>query len=445
MSNANRKKLHVVLGIIAAVLAAAIAVSVVIVVVIKHKHSNNGSFISSAYEDIEYVYVDDTDTPSESEPRDNTASEVESTQPQPEKVEIPVYDTPLFTAKEVSSLFAVAHYSGYTETSNKTYVYGESTVKDFNEFVLPPMYQSDYIDINTRENIELNEAELKTFADEIVNKTKNIVSAHIDTGNIERNSSLDWLEINQDIDEDTRVEFTQTENFHFYSFSFAPQNADKVFSVDGVPFNVCQTQSEDEIAISLEVVKQILFDAFGVQLDKVKVDKDMDSTMENVSSITVKYYESKSRENITLRFYNSIGKYNGKTYINQVYVSYWRPRGTSVLAAKAKMLPLTEAEEYLKKGYVFSEYMCPSCDTSRIELDFSEYDYVGIRSIYHKERKLEIPFYTFYKYIDTSPLTGKKTYGITYVPATPVSGLDEYMANREIGHKPFMEGKYTTS
>lgn len=442
MLRLSQKKRYIVFGIIAAVLAAVIAVSVILTVMLKYKHSNNGSFISSAYDSIEYVYLDDVDTSSESAPKDNSASDDETIPPQqPEKVEIPVYDTPLFTAKEVGSLFDVAHYMGYTQTSNKTYVYGESTVKDFNEFVLPPMYQSDYIDINTRENIELNEAELKTFADEMVNKTKNMVSAHIDTGNIERNSSIEWLEINQDIDEDTRVEFTQTENFHFYSFSFYPQNTDKVFSVDGVPFNVCQTQSEDEIVMSLEGIKQILFDTFGVRLDKVKVDKDMDSTMENVSTIEVKYYESKSKENITLRFYNSIGMYNGKAYINQVYVSYWRPRGTSVLAARAKMLPLAEAEEYLKKGYVFAGYMCPDCDTDRIAVDFSEYDYVGIHAIYHKERKLEIPFYVFYKYIGTSPVTGKKTYGITYVPATPVSGLDEYFANFRVGHPPFPWGE----
>ena len=433
MSNANRKKLHVVLGIIAAVLAAAIVVSVVIVVVIKHKHSNNGSFISSAYEEIEYVYADDI------------VSYVESGKQQNENAEVPVFDDPLFTAEEVGSLFAVGHYAGYTEMSNKTYVYMEDKVKSFDDFVLPPMYQSDYIDINTRKGIELIESELQEFANEIIPKTKNIVDAKIDIENVEKHSVPDELEIRQKINEKIWVEFTQWDNFHQYSVSFMPQGADEVFYVNGVPFNVCQTYSEDEIAASLEGVKQILFDTFDVQLDKVEVEKKISDSTGEATVISVEYYDTKTKEKITLNFYNTAEHYAGKTHINTVFISYWRPRGTSVLAARAKMLPLAEAEEYLKKGYVFSEYMCPSCDTSRIELDFSEYDYVGIRSIYHKERKLEIPFYTFYKYIDTSPLTGKKTYGITYVPATPVSGLDEYMANREIGHKPFMEGKYTTS
>ncbi len=434
MSNANCKRLHIVLGIIAAVLAAAIAVGVVIVVVKKHKRSNNRSFISSAYEDIEYVYVDDTDTTSESASQDGADSATDLIPQQPPKKEIPVYDTPLFTANEVGSLFAVAHYAGYTGMSTKTYVYMEDTVKDFNDFILPPMYQSDYIDINTRKGIEQSKAELQAFANEIIPKTKNIVDAKIDIENIKERSDLDQLEIEQKINEKIWVQFTQRDNFHQYSFSFMPQGADEIFSVNGVPFNVCQTYSENEIAASLEGVKQILFDTFGVQLDKVEVDKETSDSTGEATVISVEYYDTKTKERITLYFFNTAGHYTGKTHINTVFINYWRPRGTSVIAARAKMISLAEAEEYLKKGYVFSEYMCPECDTDRVALDFSEYDYVGIRAIYHEERKLEIPFYTFYKHIGTSPLTGEKTYGITYVPATPISGLDEYMANREIGH-----------
>lgn len=95
-------------------------------------------------------------------------------------------------------------------------------------------------------------------------------------------------------------------------------------------------------------------------------------------------------------------------------------------------ISLEEAEAMLAKGYVFGGHTCPICMSGQNEIDFSDYDHVGIE--YVQRVTLEdwtneyYPFYAFYKEIEEG------RYARTYVPAFRVSGMEEYFESQKSNH-----------
>ena len=85
-------------------------------------------------------------------------------------------------------------------------------------------------------------------------------------------------------------------------------------------------------------------------------------------------------------------------------------------------ISLEEAEELLKKGYVFCGG-CPFCMAENDIVDFTDYDGVGL------EHRGNIPFYTFYKSV------GDGAFAYTSVPAIRVSGLEEYFSTLHTKHR----------
>ena len=102
------------------------------------------------------------------------------------------------------------------------------------------------------------------------------------------------------------------------------------------------------------------------------------------------------------------------------------------IVAKAKMLTLKEAEELLKKGYVFGD-TCPNCMSFQPEVDFSTYTCVDIEYISDRKGERFIPFYAFYKYIGQNRY-GINTFAKTYVPAIEASGYEEYFESQKSNH-----------
>lgn len=100
----------------------------------------------------------------------------------------------------------------------------------------------------------------------------------------------------------------------------------------------------------------------------------------------------------------------------------------TVMVGKAETLPLAEAENLLNTGYVYGPSRCLRCRNAYCDVDFSDYDAVGLVYLQGYAGKYDwvVPFYAFYKEI---PADGKdKTYAVVYVPAVKVTGLEAYFA-----------------
>lgn len=113
-------------------------------------------------------------------------------------------------------------------------------------------------------------------------------------------------------------------------------------------------------------------------------------------------------------------------------LTYSEPRNTAdytVTVGKAKTVPLTEAEELLKAGYVYGTTGCLLCREVGCDVDFSEYDSVGL--VYKKSTAghflWSVPFYAFYKQVGDE-------YAAVYVPAVEVTGLEELFAEYTENH-----------
>ncbi len=113
-------------------------------------------------------------------------------------------------------------------------------------------------------------------------------------------------------------------------------------------------------------------------------------------------------------------------------VTYSEPRDTAdytVIVGKAKTVTLAQAEGLLEAGYIFNATKCLDCRKADCDVDFSEYDSVGL--VYRKYNAghylWSVPYYAFYKQ------RGEK-YAVAYVPAVEVTGIEEYFAERTEKH-----------
>ena len=113
-------------------------------------------------------------------------------------------------------------------------------------------------------------------------------------------------------------------------------------------------------------------------------------------------------------------------------LTYSEPRDTAdytVTVGKAKTIPLAEAEELLEAGYVYGTTGCLLCREVGCDVDFSEYDSVGL--VYKKSTAghflWSVPFYAFYKQVGDE-------YAAVYVPAVVVTGLEELFAEYTENH-----------
>ena len=107
-------------------------------------------------------------------------------------------------------------------------------------------------------------------------------------------------------------------------------------------------------------------------------------------------------------------------------LTYSEPRDTAdytVTVGKAKTIPLAEAEAHLEAGYVYGATKCLLCREADCDVDFSEYDSVGL--VYQKyiagHYLWSVPFYAFYKQAEDG-------YAAVYIPAVEVTGLEEHFA-----------------
>ncbi len=115
---------------------------------------------------------------------------------------------------------------------------------------------------------------------------------------------------------------------------------------------------------------------------------------------------------------------NPDEYISLNTLFYYGSSSKMKEIGSYKTISLKDAEFLLNQGYVFGGHICKRCMKNQSEVDFSNYDKVGIEYVPNPENNLVYPFYAFYKLIDDD------RYARTYVPAFSVSGLDEYFESQ---------------
>lgn len=207
-------------------------------------------------------------------------------------------------------------------------------------------------------------------------------------------------------------------------------------TIDGQKITIDHTKSDKKIIESLSMVKQQLFDIFGVAFDDAKIIRNYG---EIYGDIYVYFYKQNdttrgstadnhpTTDYIKIRFSGNMVE-NSLLNGSDVNCKISRATKTTFVEGDSfKLMPLKKAEEYLYKGYVFGGPGCPLCRQNQESVNFQGYDYVGISYSY------SFPCYTFYKYLGTTE-TEIMCYAKTYVPAVEVEGYEEYFINKHANH-----------
>ena len=211
-------------------------------------------------------------------------------------------------------------------------------------------------------------------------------------------------------------------------FSFSWRNSGKEELLDLQP-------SDEALFAALEPIREKVFRIFGVDFPDYRIRR-MDH------EVTISYYRKDE---------NPLGKYLETAAVNYVNIAFFGTDGTEmgvfyrryrvptqdcfVPESQDRLISLEEAENLLRKGYVFGGHSCPICMANQEAVHFDTYDAVDFTYLSESGsvQGLYIPFYEFYKKIDTFQ-NGNTVYAKTYVCAIPLSGYDEYFQNQTKQH-----------
>ena len=325
---------------------------------------------------------------------------------------VPIWDASHFPAEKVISL------SSNTLGGSGTTAYTTVYASDSEYLPLNPIPWGRYLNIYEHTDITepKNKAQLQEFADATLPKlTKALGIAHTEYS--KKNNTI--------------IAGIAPYNIHIVQRSTETQlsissstDRDSIV-LNGTPLQIDLRLSNKEILESLEPIKKSLFEIFDVSFSDVKI----------LRNYGIKIY-----------FYNESAHYLNKvndTPISDCICISYRPisdeyttiRYTKVrvdldarypLVARAKKLSLKDAEELLRKGYVFGGGCC-LCTKEKEEVVFDSYDFVSLEYYWFTPKNTEedvalgIPVYAFYKEIS------KGRYAKTYVPAIEIEGYEEYI------------------
>jgi hypothetical protein len=360
-------------------------------------------------------------------------------------------DGPLYTYEEFAELTAEDPNIMGVPTNKYTKV----TVKDPNALQATSLHFDepaliyDYITVRK----DLNENELKAFSDPIVERYCNMVGESVPEYGFWGQTRYDGEEVIRNDVENNEIgtktfSMYQYQDHHSISFfvsALRPTIEDCKLALDGVPIQVDQRKSDEELMRDLEPIKKKLFELFGVEFSDIQIQRrydEYDKTYLDYLSIT--FYNSTDHELndvlsvlsdcIVLSFDNVkrlSSNTTSDTILYNATIRYEKfrsePYERCYATKKVNLLDLKIAEEYLSKGYVIGGYACPLCTAFQEKIDFEEYDFVCVR--YRICKDAVIPFYNFYKRIEGD------TYALTSVPAIEIEGYAEHFEQVQSNHE----------
>jgi hypothetical protein len=360
-------------------------------------------------------------------------------------------DGPLYTYEEFAELTAEDPNIMGVPTNKYTKV----TVKDPNALQATSLHFDepaliyDYITVRK----DLNENELKAFSDPIVERYCNMVGESVPEYGFWGQTRYDGEEVIRNDVENNEIgtktfSMYQYQDHHSISFfvsALRPTIEDCKLALDGVPIQVDQRKSDEELMRDLEPIKKKLFELFGVEFSDIQIQRrydEYDKTYLDYLSIT--FYSSTDHklndvlsvlsDCIVLSFDNVkrlSSNTTSDTILYNATIRYEKfrsePYERCYATKKVNLLDLKIAEEYLSKGYVIGGYACPLCSAFQGKIDFEEYDFVCVR--YRVCKNVVIPFYNFYKRIEGD------TYALTSVPAIEIEGYAEHFEKIQSNHE----------
>ncbi len=364
--------------------------------------------------------------------------------------ETPYTDQAYLSAEAVGNLFQPNREDSPGSTSAYTKVYRPES----KPLELSPLPAEEYVPIYKISNQikALSQTELYALSDRVLPKLSDAMGIDMkayernETGRENENLTLTYRT------ENLVTMFEQTSGRSDYGITFSANHVwinphHEPLEFNGQRVQIDLQQSEEEILASLEWVRDFLFDAFGRTFEYTKITFSYSSSCEYAEGhIYVYYYDETpdGRMGDYIRLYfdnyaNSSAETVSTGIVDNCDISYYSYRVPLEkyypVEANCRLLSLEEAEELLEKGYVFGGHACPLCMAAQDKVSFEGYDYVGFEYVadYWSDTPRSIPFYAFYKKIDTHE-SGNIIYAKTYVCAVEVSGMEEYFINQSSSH-----------
>ena len=347
-------------------------------------------------------------------------------------------DVPLWDASHfmVNKLFS----SGDTLGSGGTSAYIEVYTSENNPLKLFPTPWGRYLRIYERTDVtaEPNKAELQTLADAVIPKLADAFGYPTPEYSIDGPSNTGDYHLLKDI-RSYRVtidQYPQETNLKILNYT-----DDAQMVLDGNTVQVDRSLSNKEILASLRPIKKSLFKILGVSFSDVEIERGR--------GITIYFYNKD--DHYLNKFYNVYGpdylvihfmaNTTSGDILTNVSIRYRKLRVDMdelyPLVGKAEKLSLSDAEELLKKGYVFGGSSC-LCAAPKKEIVFDSYDFVSFE--YYSTNKFSadgvtqaIPVYAFYKELRTDH-DGAIIYAKAYVPAIEIEGYEEYFETHKGQH-----------
>lgn len=367
----------------------------------------------------------------------------------------PVWEDAHYTAADIASLFDAIKYDGVS-----TNAYTKIYVPDTQYLYLNPLPEDDYFGVYQYHSPKkaLDREEFEAFLQEILTKLSPAIDAKIPPCEIEEIDTYEkWLQIYEQMGS-YMVLVDQNEHHNCFHLFTRSEHDERKIVLAGVPVQIDQRLSDDEIISSLQPVKSVLFDLFGASFPDVKILRSFGSQSEHgAEGAKIYFYEENAHplnamQECPVTDYIAIHFDNIENYANDIVsdgiltvanIEYHQNRGdvskAYSLIANAKKLPLEDAETLLYNGYVFGGHSCPLCMAAQDKVDFEGYDFVGLEYVFGYDSEEDqpttgIPFYAFYKNIGNA-YNGNAVYAKTYVPAIEVKGLDAYFQSQTKNHR----------
>lgn len=348
---------------------------------------------------------------------------------------LPSYENAMFSASEIADLFDKT-YGVPTNAYKKVYA---PDVSYLNINTIPQQKKLNIYQYFEDED-PIDEEALKIYAENFLPLLCKSLNISVPEYEITKqnyglflNSEYYLLSANS---EDYRIHMAQYSTSFYRTWLRGEQ-----IMLDGELVQIDAAQSNEEILLSLENVKQRLYDIFNVNFDSAKVFRHCN--IEGTISLTVAFYRNLDElSNAVYLNFDSYGNTARTKMLLCKSVGYRLSQSSNKFEsiAETDMIPLWEAEWMLKNGYVFGNPVCPRCMVLQEKLDLSDYDYVGFEYVCpsfspkHGGKTVYcVPFYTFYKYIGDAE-NGNQIYAKTYVCAISVSGIKEYFQSLERAH-----------
>lgn len=362
---------------------------------------------------------------------------------------IPFRNDPMFTAEELMEMYRDRGFGG------ETTLYDTYLAPRFDQLYTAPVPSNPYIPVyeyhQTKEQI--SKEEVFADAEKFQPALANALGYDIDTYVVRQDEYDDYVKFSFCNYIDGYSILTHNNNtFIRTSLYMADRSSSPAVSLNGIPVQIDRTQTDRQIIASLAKVRRQLFKIFEIHFPDTKVVRDYYS---DYSTIDVFFYDADATplndyfswpcgEYIRISFTShfAYGDPEADNILDCTDITYHHElqdeNKTYIPIAYAKRISLEEAEIMLRNGQIFTAHICKECASYNEVVEFSDYDYVAM--IYkktptgHEGKILYIPFYAFYKKIDTTE-NGLHIYAEVLVPAIQISGLEDYYLSQEEFHK----------